>query len=248
MSGEEPRQRGPRKILIVALVSVIALAGFYKFGRSLWGPVYSKIIGRRTVADVEADLGDEARERLRPHFEKAGVSYPPEQLTMLAIKDEARLEVWAGAKDKPVLITSYPVLAASGEDGPKLREGDRQVPEGFYKIEGLNPNSSYHLSMKLNFPNAFDLKHAEAEGRTEPGSDIFIHGKAVSIGCLAMGDPVIEELFILVMDVKKENVEVVIAPTDPRKRDLDPSGGPPWLAELYERITAHFEHYRAAPL
>ena len=58
----------------------------------------------------------------------------------------------------------------------------------------------------------------------------------------------IEELFILVMDVKKENVEVVIAPTDPRKRDLDPSGGPPWLAGLYERITDHFGRYRAAPL
>jgi murein L,D-transpeptidase YafK len=71
---------------------------------------------------------------------------------------------------------------ASGKAGPKLREGDGQVPEGIYRIDGLNPNSSYHLSLKLNYPNDFDLEQARTEGRTELGGDIFIHGKAVSIG------------------------------------------------------------------
>ena len=70
--------------------------------------------------------------------------------------------------------------------------------------------------MKLNYPNEFDLAHAKIEGRTKPGSNIFIHGKAVSIGCLAMGDKTIEELFILANDVGINNITVVISPLDPR--------------------------------
>lgn len=242
MSEKLPKK--PRKIFVVMLVGAVSLSLFYRFGRSVWGPVYSKVAGRKTVAEVISEVGPEARERLAPHFERAGVEYPPKQLTMLAIKDTAKLEIWAGSKDAPVFITTYPVLAASGKSGPKLREGDRQVPEGFYKIEGLNPNSSYHLSMKLDYPNAFDLEHARDEGRTSPGSDIFIHGKAVSIGCLAMGDPAIEELFVLVSDVGRENVQVIIAPTDPREHALTASDGPAWLPGLYKEITGAFAPYK----
>ncbi|NJN46820.1 MAG: L,D-transpeptidase family protein [Candidatus Competibacteraceae bacterium] len=92
-------------------------------------------------------------------------------------------------------IKHYPVLAASGTLGPKLCEGDRQVPEGIYRIKSLNPNSAYHLSLELDYPNAFDLRQAERDGRNNPGSAICIHGKAVSVGCLAMGDTAIEELY-----------------------------------------------------
>ena len=74
------------------------------------------------------------------------------------------------------------------------------MPEGVYRIVALNPNSSYHLSMKLDYPTEFDLSKARAEGRTRPGSDIFIHGKAVSIGCVAVGDDAIEEIFVLVRE------------------------------------------------
>jgi L,D-transpeptidase catalytic domain len=97
--------------------------------------------------------------------------------------------VWVETSGQVVFIHSYSVLVASGHNGPKLREGDRQVPEGFYRITSLNPNSSYHLSIKLNYPNAFDQQHADEEGRDRLGGDIFIHGKAASIGCLAMGRP-----------------------------------------------------------
>jgi murein L,D-transpeptidase YafK len=119
-----------------------------------------------------------------------------------------------------------------------LRQGDKQVPEGIYRIDGLNPNSHYHLSMKINYPNEFDLFHAWQEGRTKPGSDIFIHGSAVSIGCLAMGDEAIEELFVLAAQVGVENIKVVIAPRDPRLYPLEADANlPEWTTELYSVIS-----------
>ena len=165
--------------------------------RPVWVPMYQKVAGKQTVNDVIEAYQAPAQERLEPYFQRAGIAYPPRSLTLLAIKDSDQLELWASDGDAKTYIRSYPILAASGIAGPKLREGDKQVPEGIYQLEYLNPNSAFHLSMKLNYPNAFDLKYAAEEGRTEPGTNIFIHGKAVSIGCLAMGDEVIEELFVL---------------------------------------------------
>lgn len=153
------------------------------------------------------------------------------------------LELWAHDSLLPSYIRTYAIKAQSGNAGPKLSEGDRQVPEGRYRIAGLNPNSSFHLSMKLNYPNAFDLIHADAEGRDNPGSNIFIHGKASSVGCLAMGDPAIEELFVLVNEVGSECVSVVIAPTDPRLGALHRVEHLPWTDELYAEIEHEFSRY-----
>jgi len=198
----------------------------------------------RTVDDVLNQLGDKARSRLIDHFTAAGVTYPPKQLTFLAIKDKAVMEVWAGPESSPSYIHSYPILALSGLSGPKLREGDRQVPEGIYSISGLNPNSRFHLSMKINYPNDFDLTHAKVEGRTTPGTNIFIHGKAASVGCLAMGDPAIEELFVLAADSGRTNIDVVIAPTDPRETPLTPVATLAWTTELYDAVSEKFAHYQ----
>ncbi|MFO1417139.1 MAG: L,D-transpeptidase family protein [Methylotetracoccus sp.] len=193
----------------------------------------------RTVEDVLRIYGPESVEHLAPYFERAGVDYPPRELTLLALKSERRMELWApDRRGRNKLIRSYDIMAASGTRGPKLREGDRQVPEGIYRLVTLNPNSNYHLSMKLNYPNSFDLYHASEEGRTHPGGEIFIHGKAVSAGCLAMGDAAIEDLFVLVGHVGKENVKVVIAPHDPRVKPLTAAtaGLPEWVPELYQSI------------
>lgn len=204
-------------------------------------PSYS---GQRTVDDVLAGFGPYAMEQLRPHFHKAGVAYPPREITLIALKDERKLEVWARDNGNYRWIRDYPILAASGGSGPKLRQGDRQVPEGVYRIVGLNPNSNYHLSMRLDYPNAFDLYHAREEGRADPGSDIFIHGKNVSAGCLAMGDAAIEELFVLTAQTGKQNVKVVIAPHDPRLAPLDADGKMPfWTQDLYARISEEILAY-----
>src|SRR5690606_33287906 len=104
-----------------------------------------------------------------------------------------------------VAVHQYPVLAASGQAGPKLREGDRQVPEGFYAIESLHPNSRFHLALRVNYPNQSDRQRAAEDGRTNLGGDIMIHGSNASVGCLAMGDPAAEDLFVLVADVGIQN-------------------------------------------
>lgn len=131
--------------------------------------------------------------------ERAGVPYPPGELFLRAFKHEAALEVWGkGEAARYKLIASYPILASSGAPGPKRREGDLQVPEGFYRMEYLNPASRFHLSMKLDYPNASDRVRGDQE---HPGFDIFIHGGGMSIGCLPVGDHGIEEVFLLALKV-----------------------------------------------
>jgi len=236
-----------RKALLVSLVIVGLVAlGVLRFGRSIWVPIYLTFTGRRTVAGAVDEFGAHVDASLRPLFEQAGLKYTPRSVAFLCFKDEKRLELW-GKDDGPwAFVTEFEIKAASGKLGPKLKEGDRQVPEGVYRIEGLNPNSSYHLSIKLNYPNDFDVEHAKADGRGQLGGDIFIHGKTASVGCLAMGDEVAEQLFVLAGRVGKENVRVLIAPRDFRRQSLAfPSAtAPSWLPELYSRIASELGNFR----
>ncbi|USF86236.1 L,D-transpeptidase family protein [Candidatus Endoriftia persephonae] len=175
--------------------------------------------------------------QLRRRFEQAGVEYPPARLQLISLKQEQQIEVWAADAGPWRHIHDYQVLAASGVAGPKLREGDRQVPEGFYQIEALNPHSRFHLSIKLNFPNSFDWLNAHAEGRRQPGSNIFIHGSAWSVGCLAIGDQAVEELFLLVARSWQEPASVMILPYDFRCQAPQlPAAARPWVAELYSYL------------
>lgn len=195
--------------------------------------------GKKTVADRVEQYGEAVRTRLAPEFMAAGVAYPPRRLTLVGLKEERKLEVWvAGQNGNWRLLKTYPILGMSGKLGPKLKEGDRQVPEGMYRIESINPNSLYHLSIRVNYPNAFDLARANKDGRTTLGSDIMIHGKRASIGCLAMGDEAAEELFVLAAETGLENISVVLSPVDFRTRDLpaDMPGVPPWTKTLYHEI------------
>lgn len=109
------------------------------------------------------------------------------------------------------------------------------MPEGIYRVLWLNPASSHHLSLRLDYPNDFDRAKASREGRTDLGGDIFIHGRDVSEGCLALGDPAIEELFVLAARVGVASVQVLIAPNDLRRRapPTELKYEPEWLSELY---------------
>ncbi len=133
-----------------------------------------------------------------------------------AVKEEDLLELWVKPDngERYILAKRYPIAAWSGELGPKMKEGDGQTPEGFYevKVGALNPRSNYHLSFNIGYPNAYD----RAQGRT--GSFIMIHGSDVSIGCLAMTDAGIEELYTMVaMAMKKgqKSIPVQIYPFIP---------------------------------
>lgn len=197
-----------------------------------------RLKGMETVASRLTQFGEGARGRIQADFERAGVAYPPERVTLVAIKAQRRLRVFAGTTEGTLQpIKDYPVLGQSGQLGPKLREGDHQVPEGLYEIEGLNPNSRFYVSLRLNYPNAWDWARAGEEERHAPGSDIYIHGQTASVGCLAMGDPAIEELFTLVADVGR-TVPVIIAPVDflAGEQVAPGSDSPPWLPRLYQDI------------
>lgn len=216
-----------------------ATALLYAYGSGWWAPLLLRVRGPRSIADVVARYGPDARARLAPHFRRAGVSYPPREIALLVFKRENRLALWAREGAEWRFIRDYTVLAASGHAGPKLREGDLQVPEGIYRIEHLNPNSSYHLSMKVNYPNTFDRSMARSDGRTRLGGDIFIHGKAVSIGCVAIGDRAIEELFTLVAQTGHARVKVILAPNDLRVAGaIVHDEAPPWVGRLYRSLAA----------
>ncbi|CAN5552162.1 hypothetical protein BH18VER1_BH18VER1_16430 [soil metagenome] len=199
----------------------------------------------KTVEDRLQEFGQPVRGRLAPKFQAAGVEYPPAHVTLIGIKNERVLALHAaGADGQFRFICSYPVLAASGRLGPKLREGDKQVPEGIYRVRELNPNSLYHLAVWLDYPNVFDLERAAEENRTEPGSEIMIHGSDQSVGCLAMGDSASEDLFVLTALTGLENVEVILTPVDFRRQTFaPPDGAPPWTAKLYEQIADELSRY-----
>lgn len=111
-----------------------------------------------------------------------------------AYKKESELEVWKqGADGEYKLLKTYPMCRWSGQLGPKINEGDRQVPEGFYSITPaqMNPNSSYYLSFNVGYPNAYD----RAYGRS--GSHIMVHGSCSSRGCYSMTDAQIAEIYAL---------------------------------------------------
>ncbi len=109
-------------------------------------------------------------------------------------KEESELELWKQRDDGRFYhFKTYPICNWSGDLGPKIRYGDRQAPEGFYRItrEQMNPDSKYHLAMNLGYPNAFDRAHKR------DGDFLMIHGKCKSAGCYAMTDPLMEEIYAI---------------------------------------------------
>ena len=157
----------------------------------------------------------------------------------MGLKQERVLDIYArGSGGELAFIRRYPVLGASGTAGPKLREGDCQVPEGVYTIDELNPNSRFHLSLRVGYPNVFDRARAKEDGRSGLGGDIMIHGGSSSEGCLAIGDKAVEELFVLVADCGLVNARLVLSPVDFRKRELPLScwNLAAWTEELYDAI------------
>lgn len=133
---------------------------------------------------------------LKKQFAAKKLSWPLKQLYIRSFKYNSDLQVWVkneGA-DTFTLFKTYRICALAGTMGPKRMEGDYQVPEGFYYINEFNANSQYHLSLGLNYPNPSDKLLADD---MKPGGEIYIHGSCVTVGCIPITDPQIEELYIL---------------------------------------------------
>jgi murein L,D-transpeptidase YafK len=136
-----------------------------------------------------------AEEAIRQAYRARRIGYPAAEVYVRVFKLERTLEVWVRPQGKGrfELLKSYRICALAGGVGPKRRQGDEQVPEGFYNIDLFNPSSSYHLSMRIDYPNERD-RAANSRG-LNLGGDIFIHGGCRSEGCLAITDDGIEELY-----------------------------------------------------
>jgi murein L,D-transpeptidase YafK len=132
-------------------------------------------------------------------------------------KESRELELWVQAGEGYQLFQTWPICTWSGTLGPKLRQGDWQAPEGFYAVAArqLNPNSRFHLSFNLGYPNAYDRAH----GRT--GDFLMVHGNCVSVGCYAMGDAAIEEIYTLVAAALANGQQSVPVHVFPLRMDGD---------------------------
>ncbi|MCY1083296.1 L,D-transpeptidase family protein [Archangium lansingense] len=187
-------------------------------------------------------------------FAEAGVSWPPSEMYVRAFKQERVLEVWAGEKGQRLRkVKTFPFCAASGDMGPKRREGDEQVPEGFYTLDQFNPYSQFHLSMRVSYPNDSDRRL----GQRPLGGAIYVHGNCMSIGCIAIEDGPIEELYLMVLEARakmKRDVPIHIFP-----RRLDEKGlaalekhprATPQLVSFWKSLEPgwrHFEETRRPP-
>jgi murein L,D-transpeptidase YafK len=121
------------------------------------------------------------------------------ELYIRVFKNEQILQAWVKGRRNSVyqLFKTFPICASSGVLGPKRQQGDLQVPEGFYDIVYLQPTSSYHLALKVGYPNKSDRLKTKAK---DPGGDIMIHGNCVTIGCIPLRDEPIEELYVLALE------------------------------------------------
>lgn len=159
-------------------------------------------------------------------------------LDILIFKKEQLIELrspgWA-------LPRTYPITAFNGKLGPKLVGGDKQIPEGIYKIESLSPASNYHFSLKISYPNEYDKAKAKITMRDKNlGGNILIRGESATEGCVPIGGDAIKEVYCLVSKIGIENVDVVISPYDMRKgrKDELENLNIVWYHDLCDKIEA----------
>ena len=177
-----------------------------------------------------AQARDAADGRLRLLFHEMGVTYPAPEIYLRVFKHERVMELWARSRQDSTftLIKEYPVCALPGQLGPKRQMGDFQVPEGFYFIDDFNPESSYHLSLRVSYPNLSDRLRREAIAL---GGDIFVHGGCETIGCVPIENENIEEVYWLAaqaMDAGQRVIPIHIFPSRMDERSLT------WLEATFQ--------------
>ncbi len=195
---------------------------------------------------------------LKKQFAAAHLSWPVKDMYVRSFKYDSQLEVWVrNHKNEPYkLFKTYKICALSGTLGPKRIEGDYQVPEGFYYINEFNPKSMYHLALGLNYPNASDKLLSDS---VKPGSDIYIHGSCITVGCIPIQNNQIEELYILASYARNQGQDFIPVHIYPvrfsnersqeylsrnSKEDKDYQKFSTRLKEVYD----YFESHRKLPL
>jgi len=156
--------------------------------------------------------------RVKKLFSDNGTEISSLNIFFRVFKKEKTLEVWAKNKTDAAykFVTSYPVCSSSGTLGPKRKQGDLQVPEGFYEINHFNPASNFYLSLGVNYPNASD-KILGAKGNL--GGSIYIHGDCVTIGCIPLTDDKIKEVYVMAVEAKSNGQSKIPVHIFPCKMD-----------------------------
>lgn len=180
--------------LLLALAIAIGLSMFAYEHRN---PGRITEMARSLAARLSPDSADRSRKLNPKPFAgrlKARGFEIGQPVVLRLFKEDGELELWMQGGTTFELVATYPICAWSGDLGPKLREGDGQSPEGFYLASRnqLKPDSSYYRAINIGFPNAYD----KSLGRT--GSYLMIHGDCVSIGCYAMTDAGIDDIYTTV--------------------------------------------------
>jgi murein L,D-transpeptidase YafK len=185
-------------------------------------------------------------------FEARGISFPAAEMYLRVFKWERTMELWVRSDDKKKfeLLKTYDICALAGMVGPKRRKGDMQVPEGFYNIDLFNPASSYHLSMRIDYPNQRD--RAANKSRLPLGGDIYIHGGCKSAGCLAITNEGIQELYWISVMTRangQEQIPVHIFPArfdneDVQKRIKGAFGHEPQTLEFWASLKPAYDYFK----
>jgi hypothetical protein len=151
--------------------------------------------------DRVRDARVEVRYGIKKLFRDRGLRYPAADIYLRVFKREHALELWVRPEGDTIfsLLRTYDICAQSGDLGPKRAQGDNQVPEGFYTIDRFNPYSDYHLSLHVDYPNRSDQLTSV---QPDLGGDIFIHGGCNSIGCLALTDEGIKQLYWVAVEAR----------------------------------------------
>lgn len=168
---------------------------------------YSFIDYQRTFQRPGEAL-DRKEDTLQKQFAEKKLTWPARYIYIRSFKYDSQLEVWVkqDIREQFRLFKTYKVCALAGSLGPKRMQGDYQVPEGFYYINEFNPKSSYYLSLGLNYPNASDKMLSDS---LKPGSEIYIHGSCVTVGCIPITDQQIDELYILAAHAKDQGQDYI---------------------------------------
>jgi murein L,D-transpeptidase YafK len=181
-------------------------------------------------------------------YKQKRISFKSQQIFLRAFKKEEEMELWArpAENSKFKLIKTFQICSSSGSLGPKRKRGDNQTPEGFYYIDRFNPNSSFHLSLGLNYPNTSDKILGEKDNY---GGDIFIHGRCVTIGCIPLTDDKIKEVYIAAVEAKssgQKKIQVHIFPcrlTDANFKILKNKTSSVSLISLWENLKQGYDYF-----
>ncbi|MFN8325789.1 MAG: L,D-transpeptidase family protein [Flavobacteriaceae bacterium] len=233
------------KVAYILIIAILFLV-LYLFKNQIIDLFFS-LKEKQTIESVVEKYISKVKASLKKDFKKNNLSLDDFEMGILAFKKEQLLEIYVRKNETEnwKLLKKYNFTAFSGEIGPKLNNGDNQIPEGIYQMEYLNPNSRFHLSIKVSYPNSFDLEKAKLDKRTDLGGDIMIHGKSATIGCIPVGDKNIEEIFILATKAKNKNFPIIIAPHDFRTNKTFPEiVGISWDNELYKKISDELNNFK----